>query len=498
MTRSAASDPPGSSTVPAVRHFIDGQWSDPANGGSYPDRNPWTGQVLATAAAGDAEDARRAIDAARDAFPRWAQRSPADRQLVFLRAAEALARRRTEVRALLAAETGCGHHFASVQIDFSISLLRQAAGLAYAPTGQIMPSDLDGTRAFALRRPVGVVTAIAPWNASLVLAGRAVVGPMALGNTAVLKPSEESPITGGTLWAEIFAEAGLPAGVLNVVTHAPGDAGSIAEEFVTHPDVRRISFTGSTVTGRRLAESAGRHLKRVVLQLSGQNPLIVLADADLRHAVDAAAYGAFVHQGQVCMCARRIYVQRPIAEEFIERFVGKVATLPVGDPDDPATVIGPLINKWALSLITRRVREAVDLGARVLVGGEPAPPCYPATVLTGVPDTAELAFDETFGPVVMLDVVADAEEAVRRANASRFGLTAGVLTGNPYRGLELARRLEAGIVHVNDQPVNDEPQMPFGGVKDSGWGRFGVGFTAEDFSELQWVTSRDEARDFPF
>jgi acyl-CoA reductase-like NAD-dependent aldehyde dehydrogenase len=482
----------------AVLHYIDGRFTHPAAGGEYPNHNPWTGGVMSTVAAGDAEDARRAIEAAHTAFGSWAAVPPGERQLILLRTADALTARREEIGGLLAAETGCTPHFATVQLNFSAALLRQAAALAYAPTGQVLPSDVPGTRAVAMRRPVGVVAAIAPWNASLVLAGRAIVGPMALGNTVVLKPSEESPLTGGILWAELFAQAGLPPGVLNVVTHAPGDAGAIAEELIAHPHVRRINFTGSTVTGRRIAESAGRYLKRVVLQLSGQNPLIVLADADLPYAVDAAVYGAFVHQGQVCMCARRVFVERPVADEFTRRFADRVAALPTGDPADPRTVIGPLINKWALSLISRRVDEAVAMGARVLAGGTPAPPCYPATVLTDVPPDAEIALDETFGPVVILEVVRDADEAVARANASRFGLAASVLTGDPYRGQEIARRLESGIVHVNDQPVNDEPQMPFGGVKDSGWGRFGVGFTAEDFSELQWVTTRAGPRPFPF
>jgi acyl-CoA reductase-like NAD-dependent aldehyde dehydrogenase len=319
-----------------------------------------------------------------------------------------------------------------------------------------------------------------------------------LGNTVVLKPSEESPASGGMIWAELFAEGGLPAGVLNVITHAPGEAGAIGTEFVENPLVRRINFTGSTATGRRLAEAAGRQLKRVVLQLSGQNPLIVLDGVDLDYAVEAAAYGAFLHQGQICMCARRIYVERSIADEFSERFAAKVRSLPVGDPGDPATVIGPVINEWALSLISRRVDEAVAQGARVLAGGQAEPPCYPATVLTDVPKEIELAFDETFGPVVVLEVVEDAADAVQRANASAFGLAAGILAANSDRGLELARTLDAGIIHVNDQPVNDEPQMPFGGLKDTGWGRFGVTFAAEEFTELQWITSRTTPRTFPF
>lgn len=272
----------------------------------------------------------------------------------------------------------------------------------------------------------------------------------------------------------------------------------MADEFITNPLVRRLTFTGSTATGRRLAENAGRHLKPVLLQLGGQNPMIVLEGTDLDYAADAAAFGAFVHQGQVCMCARRIYVEAPIADEFAQKLAAKVATLPMGDPRDPQTVIGPVINGWALSKIHRRVQEAVAGGARVLVGGTAAPPCYPATVLTDVPKEIELAFDETFGPVVVLEVVADRDEAVERANSSAYGLTAAVLAADSVQGWEVARRLQAGIVHVNDQPVNDEPQMPFGGTKDSGWGRFGTGFAVEDLTETQWVTLRNEPRTFPF
>ncbi|WP_261801605.1 aldehyde dehydrogenase family protein [Streptomyces sp. ISID311] len=494
----AATDAHRPGTPITVHHHIGGEWTEPLSGATYPDCDPWTGSVLATVAAGDAEDTVRAVDAAQAAFASWADALPAQRQQVMLRASEVLDRRREEVLGLLASETGCGRHYGTVQVDFSIALLRQAAGLPYAAVGQVLPSDIPGTQALAVRQPVGVVAAIAPWNASLVLSGRGVVGPLALGNTVVLKPSEESPLTGGTLWAEIFAEAGLPPGVLNVVTHAPGGAGGIADALISHPAVRRINFTGSTPTGRRLAETAGRHLKRIVLQLSGQNPLIVLADADLSYAVDAAVYGAFVQQGQVCMCARRIYVERPIAEEFTRRFTEKASTLPIGDPRDPRTVIGPAINKWSLSLLDRRVEEAVSMGARVLTGGAAQPPCYPATVLTDVPDEAELAFDETFGPVVILEIVDSAEEAVERANASRYGLTSGILTRNTHRGLDIARRLETGIVHVNDQPINDEPSMPFGGTKESGWGRFGTGFAVEEFTDLRWITLRGEPRDFPF
>lgn len=300
------------------------------------------------------------------------------------------------------------------------------------------------------------------------------------------------------LWAEVFAEAGLPPGVLNVVTHAPGAAAAIADEFVESPHVRRINFTGSTATGRKLAEAAGRNLKRVVLELGGFNPVIVLADADAQAAVDATAFGAFLHQGQICMSVRRVIVERPIAERVIAGPTEKTNRLSTGDPLNPATVIGPLINARALETVKRRVDEAVAGGARVLAGGRVADGCYQATLITAVPAGSELATVETFGPVLAVEVVDSADEALARANATSYGLAAGIFTGDVDRGMSMAAALEAGIVHINDQPVHDEPQMPFGGVKDSGWGRFGGAYALDEFTELRWITVQGEPRHFPF
>ena len=300
------------------------------------------------------------------------------------------------------------------------------------------------------------------------------------------------------VWGEIFAEAGLPAGALNIVTHAPGEAAAIGDELVENPHVRRLNFTGSTATGRRLAEAAGRHLKRVVLELGGHNPLIVLADADLDYAVDAAAFGAFLHQGQICMSARRIIVERPIADAFVERLAAKTAGLSVGDPKEPHTIIGPLINDDALELVKRRVEDAVSRGARVLAGGEAVGPCFQATLLADVPEDSEFAQNETFGPVVSVEVADDAAHAVERANATSYGLSSGIITQDADRGLALAQEIDAGIVHVNDQPVGDEPQMPFGGVKDSGFGRFGGTAVIDEFTEVRWITVQRGSHPFPF
>ena len=480
------------------RLFIGGEWVDSGGGGTFDVCDPFTGDAVATVAAGTRDDAKRAVAAAAEAFPAWAAAPPAARQGVFLRAADVLESRRDEIVDLLARETGCTFGFGMFQMHFTPGLLRQAAASAYGPIGEVIPSDVPGAMAMGLRQPVGVVGAIAPWNAALILSLRSITAPLAFGNSVVLKPSEWSPISGGLLWGEIFADAGLPAGVLNIVTHAPGQAAGIGDELVENPAVRRLNFTGSTGTGRRLAEAAGRNLKRIVLELGGSNPLVVLGDADLQYAVDAAAFGSFLHQGQICMSARRIIVERSIADAFTEKLIAKTAGLKVGDPKERDTIIGPLINGQALSTVAARVQDAVDRGARVLVGGEAAGPCYRPTLVTDVPADSPFAMEETFGPVASIEVVDDADAAIERANATGYGLSAGIITGDLERGMALARRIESGIVHVNDQTVGDEPQMPFGGVKDSGWGRFGGRAAMDEFTELRWVTVQSGTRHFPF
>jgi acyl-CoA reductase-like NAD-dependent aldehyde dehydrogenase len=481
------------------RQYIGGNWVDAADGATFEDGDPYTGDVVATIAAAGAEDARDAVKAAEDAFAEWSAAPPAVRPGVFLKAADILESRRDEVVSLLARETGCGFGFGMFQMGFVPGLFRQAAGIAYAPIGQVIPSDVPGTFAMGLRRPAGVVGAIAPWNAALILSARSIAAPLVLGNTVVLKPSEWSPIAGGLIWAEIFSEAGLPDGALNVVTHAPGGAGPIGDELVSNPAVRRINFTGSTNTGRKLAEAAGRHLKRVVLELGGYNPLIVLGDADLEYAVNASAFGAFLHQGQICMSARKIIVERSIADEFTERLAEKTKSLKAGDPKEHDTIIGPLINEEALATVRTRVEGAVANGARVLAGGEAVDGnVFQATLIADVPEDSELATKETFGPVAAIEVVESPDEAIARANATTYGLAAGILTSNSDRGFSLAQQLDSGIVHVNDQPVGDEPQMPFGGVKDSGWGRFGGQAVIDEFTELRWVTVQSGTHPFPF
>jgi acyl-CoA reductase-like NAD-dependent aldehyde dehydrogenase len=480
-----------------VKQLVGGAWTDAADGRTYEDRDPFTGEVVALAPAGGPADATAAVEAAAAAFEGWWATPPAERQRIFLKAADVLDARREEVVGMLARETGATFGFGMFQSFFVPNLFRQTAALAYAPLGQILPSD-SGAFAMGIRRPVGVVGAFAPWNAALILSARSIAAPLALGNTVVLKPSEWSPWSGGLVWGEIFEEAGLPAGVLNIVTHAPGDAGPVGAVLIEHPAVRRLNFTGSSAVGRMIAEAAGRHLKRIVLELGGNNPLIVLGDADVEYAVNASAFGSFLHQGQICMSTRRIVVERSIADDFVAQLVEKTKGLKTGDPKEHDTVIGPLINEQALEKVQGRVRKAVADGAKVLVGGETVGPCFQATLLTDVAPESEFAQHETFGPVASIEIVDDAEEAVARANATTYGLSAGIITGDRERGFALAQKIDSGIVHINDQTVADEPQMPFGGVKDSGFGRFGGQAVVDEFTELRWVTMRREGHPFPF
>src|SRR5437870_6649501 len=395
------------------RQFIGGEWVGASNGATYPDRNPFTSEPMATIPASTREDARRAVEAAAGAFPGWWKTPPGARQRLLLKAADILERRQMEIVGLLATETGCTFGFGMFQTMFTPNLLRQAAGLPYLPTGEVIPADLPGAFYMGIRQPVGVVAGLAPWNAPLILSLRAIAAPLAYGNTVVLKPSEESPITGGLVYAEIFEEAGFPPGVVNVVTHAPGQAEPVVDEFMENPKVRRISFTGSTKTGRILAEKAARHLKRMVLELGGQNPLIVLADADLDYAVNATAFGIFLLTGQCCMSARRIIVERPVAKEFTDKLIAKTKGLKVGSPTEHDTIIGPLISEGALDLVAARVDEAVRHGAKVLTGGKVQGTCYEPTLLTDMPDGVAMSKEETFGPVATITIVDDADEAVR-------------------------------------------------------------------------------------
>ncbi len=482
------------------RHLlIGGQQVEAASGGRTLDIDPFTGETVATIAAAGPEDARRAVDAAAAAFEEWAAMPPTERRKLFIQAAAVLESRVQEVADLMTAETGSIAGWGFFNVGFAAEILREAAAQVTQPIGEVLTTSTPGNLSFALRQPAGVVAAFAPWNAPVILGIRALAAPLAAGNTIVLKPSENSPITAGLLLADVLSAAGFPPGVCNIVTTAPKDAPAVAEALIADPRVRRVSFTGSTKVGRSIGEIAARNLTPAVLELGGKNSVIVLDDADLDYAVDAIAFSAYMNSGQICMCADRVIAQHSIAEELAARLADKAAKLPFGDPRDPGTLIGPLISAASAQRVADLVLAAGAEGANVLAGGgAPEGALYPPSVLTHVKPQMRIEKEEIFGPVCTVQVVADDKEAIAATNDTSYGLTAGVITEDVGRGLDVARKLHTGIVHVNDQSVDDEAQAPFGGVGDSGYGRFGGRAGMEAFSELRWVTLERGHRHFPF
>ncbi|MFI5839311.1 aldehyde dehydrogenase family protein [Catenuloplanes sp. NPDC051500] len=472
----------------------------PATGGrTTQDLNPWTGTPLALVAAAGPEDVTRAVDAAHAAFPGWAATPPSARRAILNRAADLLEEHAHEAAALVGAETGGPFGWAMFNVGLATGMLREAAAMVSTPIGEVLATDNPDALALGLRQPAGVVAAFAPWNAPIILGTRAIATPLAVGNTVVVKASEDAPLAAAHYLADLLHEAGLPPGVLNVITNDRADAAVIAETLIADPRVRRVNFTGSTSVGRRIGELAASHLTPAVLELGGKNSVLVLDDADLEYAVNAVAFGAYLNAGQICMSADRVLVHRAVADEFTALLAAKATALPAGDPSDPTTVIGPLISESAAARVATLVDEAVSQGAKLAAGGgAPDRALYPATVLSGVEPHMRIYAEEIFGPVCTVITVDDADHAVTIANDSPYGLTAGVLTGDLSRGLDLARRLQTGIVHINDQSVDDEPVAPFGGVKSSGYGRFGGRAGIDAFTDLRWITLQQRPKHFPF
>lgn len=488
----------GAGKAPVTSHFIGGRWTEPA-GPTFPVTNPLNDDVVAEAAAGTAADVREAVAAAAAAFPAWAGLAPGARQALFLRAADIVEQRSESLVELMAREGGASRAFSSFQIRLSAAMLRQAAGWGYLPQGEVILSDTPGRTATVTRKPLGVVAGFTPWNGAFYLAWRTFLLPMAFGNTTVIKPSELAPISSGLIHAEILEEAGFPAGTFNVVTNAPGDAAELAEVFFESPAVRVINFTGSDATARILGARAGRALKRMVLELGGFNPAIILDDADIEESVKAVTFGAFLHQGQVCMNTRKVYIARSIHDEFVARLRTRVESLRIGDPVDPEVIIGPLIDDRAVQRIEDRVQDALGRGAVLVTGGRADGRLYPPTILTDVPPDAvcTTGADETFGPLLVIEAFDDPEAALAAAQDTPYGLTASIMTGDRARGLAMADRFDSGIVHVNGPTMASEAALPVGGVKGSGWGRSGY-YSIEDFTERRLTTVSSAAGRYPF
>ena len=458
--------------------------------------NPLTGDVATRAAAATVADAAAAADAAEAALPGWAALGPGARRAALTRAADAMVARQAEFIAAMQAETGATAAWAGFNHMLAVNMVREAAAMTTQIGGEVIPSDKPGCIAMAVREPAGVVLGIAPWNAPIILGVRAIAMPLACGNTVVLKASEQCPET-HALIARCFIEAGLGDGVVNLVTNAPQDAGEVVGALIDHPAVRRVNFTGSTAVGRIIAKRAAEHLKPCLLELGGKAPLLVLDDADLDEAVKAAAFGAFMNQGQICMSTERIIVVDAVADAFVEKFAAKVATLGVGDPREGKAALGAVIDRKTVEHVDGLVRDALADGARLACGGDADGVLMPAHVVDRVTPEMRLFREESFGPVVAVIRAADEADAIALANDTEYGLSASVFTRDIARGLKVARAIKSGICHVNGPTVHDEAQMPFGGVKASGYGRFGGKAGIDAFTELRWITIETEPGHYP-
>lgn len=475
--------------------LIGGQHRPASDGRTFERRSPVTGEVVSVVAAASLADADAAVAAAQAAFPAWAALAPNERRRRLMNAAQALDERR-ETFLAMAAETGAKANWYGFNVMLAANILREAAAMTTQIHGQVIPSDVPGSFAMALRQPCGVVLGIAPWNAPLILATRAIAMPLACGNTVVLKASEASPAV-HQLIGQVLQEAGLGDGVVNVISNAPQDAAAIVERLIAHPAVRRVNFTGSTHVGRIVGQLAARHLKPALLELGGKAPLLVLADADLDAAVAAAAFGAYFNQGQICMSTERLIVDEAVADTFVAKLADKVRTLRAADPSDPDAPLGSLIDSGAGERIVGLINDAVAKGARLVTGGELDGSILQPALLDQVDDSMRLYREESFGPVAVVLRAKGDEALLQLANDSEFGLSAAIFSRDTSRALALAQRLESGICHINGPTVHDEAQMPFGGVKGSGYGSFGSTAAVEHFTQLRWVTIQNGPRHYP-
>jgi acyl-CoA reductase-like NAD-dependent aldehyde dehydrogenase len=435
--------------------------------------------------------------AAAEALPAWSATGPGKRRELLLRASDVLLAHQREFVEYMIAEIGATEGWAGFNVAFAASVLREAASMTTQLNGEIIPTDVPDNLAMSIRQPIGVCVGIAPWNAPVILGARAIAMPVACGNTVVFKASESCPAV-HRLIGTVLEEAGIPAGVINILTNDPIDAPEIVGALVDHPLVRHINFTGSTRVGKIIAERAARHLKPVLLELGGKAPLIVLDDADLDAAVDAAAFGAFMNQGQICMSTERIVVDDSVADEFVARLSAKAATLPLKDPSLGPTVLGAVVDGKSADKISALIENAVEKGARLCAGGKRKGTLMQATVLDGVTPAMRIYAEESFGPVVSVVRAHGDEEALRIANDTEYGLSSAIFSRDIARAWNLAKRVESGICHINGPTVHDEPQMPFGGVKASGYGRFGGKAAIDEFTTLRWITVQTGARHYPF
>jgi salicylaldehyde dehydrogenase len=478
--------------------IIDNEHVAAAGGATYARISPTSGQKVTVAAAATVDDANKAATSAGVAFKSWSRTSPTERRRIMLRAADALEAKTPQFIEAMANEVGASELWSGFNVMLAANLFREAAGLATQIQGETIPTDKPGALSMTVRQPAGVVLSIVPWNGPVVLAARAIAYPLVCGNTVVFRASEASPRT-HLLVAEALLDAGLPPGALNFLTNDPADAADVIDALIAHPAVRRINFTGSTKIGRIIAQKAATQLKRCLLELGGKAPLVVLDDANIDAAVRAAVFGSFLYQGQICMSTERLVVDTAVADEFVRKYAARAQELPVGDPAKTAgCVIGPMVSNENGARLNALIDDAVSKGAKLVCGGHAEGAMMPATILDHVTPDMRIYDEETFGPITTVVRVQGAEEAVRVANDTAYGLSAGVFGHDVHRALSVALQIDAGCVHVNGATVQNEAQSPYGGTKHSGYGKFDGRAVIDEFTELKWITIEPENQQYPF
>jgi benzaldehyde dehydrogenase (NAD) len=480
-----------------ISMLINGERVPASSGATFERRNPLDGSVATTAPAATVTDALAAVEAASRAFPAWSALGPGARRALLMKAAAALEAKGPAFAAAVAAETGGSAMWAGFNVHLAAGILLEAAAMTTQIGGEVIPSDVPGSLAMGVRQAAGVVLGIAPWNAPIILGVRAIAMPLACGNTVVFKGSEMCPATHGLI-VEALQDAGLPNGVVNFITNAAADAGDIVDAMIAHPAVRRVNFTGSTRVGKVIAAACARHLKPALLELGGKAPLLVLDDADLEAAVNATAFGAFANSGQICMSTERIVVDASVADRFVAMLAAKASALPVGDPRNGPVVLGSVIDMSTVRRCNELIEDALAKGATLVCGGKAESTLMAATLLDHVTPAMRIFHEESFGPVKPIVRVDGVEAAIACANDNEYGLSAAVFGRDMARALAVAKRIESGICHVNGPTVHDEAQMPFGGVKGSGVGRFGGKAGIAEFTDLRWITLQTTPRHYPF
>lgn len=475
--------------------IIDNEPRPASDGATFERQHAQKGYVVTTGAAATVDDAVTAVESASKAFPAWAKTGPTERRRILLKAADLIEERSEEFIATMSAEVSASPDWAGFNVFLTTQVLREAASMASMLLGETMPND-RGVLSMTVRQPAGVVLSMAPWNGAGVLGMRALAYPIVCGNTVVFRASEGSPRTHQML-VEALIDAGLPAGVANFVTNAPADSDAVVEAMIKHPAIRRINFTGSTKVGRIIAEKAGRYLKPVLLELGGKAPLVVLEDADVDGAVNAALFGAFMYQGQICMSTERIVLDETIADEFMEKFTARVSELKTGDPvEDPSVQIGYVYQPGNGDRINSMIDDAVEKGATIAVGERADRAAHRPTVLDHVKPGMQIYQEETFSPITTVVRVDGFDEAIATANDTEYGLAAAVHGTNSFRTLQAAMAIDAGHVHINGATVQNDANAPYGGMKNSGYGRFDSRSVIREFTEEKWITIEDPKQQY--